>query len=206
MICKNLLTLATFLFTASAIQLTLKEDDPCMIECPPCQEDPCPPCVDPCEGWEPPASMDSPANITVHLIKVGDQTVDDTLFIDRIVTRPTPELPPNTILLPEDELLDLDLHVVEKNGEPQDMILTVDHQRNLTATGMPLTADGEGAVDLEIHIVKAVNGTTGEEVASDIWLKLDRFINGTVDTYDNGTNSTNVTGGFCNNIHVSTWT
>ena len=102
-------------------------------------------------------------------------------------------------------MLDLDLHVAEKNGEPQDMILTVDHQRNLTATGMPLTADGEGAVDLEIHIVKAVNGTTGEEVASDIWLKLDRFINGTVDTYDNGTNSTNVTGGTCNNIHVSSW-
>ena len=203
MICKNLLTLATFLFTASAIQLTLKEDDPCMIECPPCQEDPCPPCADPCEGQAPPASMESPANITVHLIKRGDQTVDETLFINRIVNRPTPELPPNTILLPGDELLDLDLHVAEKNGEPQDIILTVDHQRNLTATGMPLTADGEGAVDLEILVVKAFNVTSGEELpGSDIWLKLDRFINGTV---DNGTNSTNITGGFCNNVHVSSW-
>ena len=102
-------------------------------------------------------------------------------------------------------MLDLDLHVAEKNGEPQDIILTVDHQRNLTATGMPLTAEGEGAVDLEIHVVEAFNVTSGEEVAYDIWLKLDRFINGTVDTYDNGTNSTNVTGGICNNIHASSW-
>ena len=178
MICKNLLTLATFLFTASAIQLTLKEDAP-------------------------PASMERDANITMHIIAIAGHPVDDTLFIDRIVIRPTPELPPNTILLPEDELLDLDLHVAEKNGEPQDMILTVSHQRNLTATGMPLTADGEGAVDLEILVVKAFNVTSGEELpGSDIWLKLDRFINGTV---DNGTNSTNVTGGFCNNIHTRTW-
>ena len=205
MICKNLLTLATFLFAASAIQLTLKEDDPCMIECPPCQEDPCPPCVDPCEGQAPPASMERDANITIHLIAVDGQTVDDTLIIDRITIRPTPELPPNTILLPEDELLDLDLRVREKNGELQNKILTVDHQRNLTATGMPLTATGEGAVDLELHIVKTFDVPTFTEQVVDVWFKLDRYINGTVDTYDNGTNSTNVTGGICNNIHASSW-
>ena len=55
---------------------------------------------------------------------------------------------------------------------------------------------------MEIHVVKAFNVTSGEEIASDIWLKIDRFINGTV---DNGTNSINVTGGTCNNIHVSTY-
>jgi hypothetical protein len=107
--------------------------------------------------------MERDANITIHLIAVDGQTVDDTLIIDRITIRPTPELPPNTILLPEDELLDLDLRVREKNGELQNKILTVDHQRNLTATGMPLTATGEGAVDLELHIVKTFDVPTFTE-------------------------------------------
>ena len=55
---------------------------------------------------------------------------------------------------------------------------------------------------MEIHVVQALNGTTGEIAASDIWLTIDQFINGTV---DDGTNSTNITGGYCNNVQVSTW-
>lgn len=61
--------------------------------------------------------MESAANITVHLTAVAGQPVDDTLLIDRIVIRPT-ELPPNTILLPGEEVVDFDVHVYEKNGEP----------------------------------------------------------------------------------------
>ena len=244
MICKNLLTLATFLLgTASAIKLTVNEDlqlveeivggpttiscadgtnvvcsagtrdcfddsevycgtpEPCQQVCPICTEDPCPPCESTCDGPTPPAAMESAANITVHLTAVAGQPVDDTLLIDRIVIRPT-ELPPNTILLPGEEVVDFDVHVYEKNGEPQDVTLTVDRSRNNTAAGAPLQTTGEGAVDMEIHIVQALNGTSGEIMASDIWLSIDRFINGTV---DNGTNSTNITGGTCNNIQISTW-
>ena len=214
MICKNLLTLATFLFiTASAIKLALNEDDeprlepePCQQVCPLCTEDPCPPCTSTCDDPTPPAAMESPANITIHLTAVGDQQVDDTILIDRIVHRPT-ELPSNTVLLPGDEVVDFDVHVYDKNGESQDMTLTVDHLRNHTAAGAPLSQTWEGAVDMDIHVVQALNGTTGEIVASDIWLSLDQFINGTVDMgpFDNGTNSTNITGGTCNNVQVGTW-
>ena len=60
---------------------------------------------------------------------------------------------------------------------------------------------------MEIHVVQALNGTTWLEADSDIWLSIDQFINGTVDdgSVDNGTNSTNITGGYCNNVQVSTW-
>ena len=68
-----------------------------------------------CDGPTPPAAMESPANITVHLTAVAGQPVDDTLLIDRIVIRPT-ELPPNQS--PGDEVVDFDVHVYDKNGEP----------------------------------------------------------------------------------------
>ena len=129
MICKNLLTLVTFLFvTASAISLRLKEDDqpqlvpePCEQVCPLCTEDPCPPCTSTCDEPAtpaPPAAMESPANITIHVTAIeDDESVDDTILIDRIVHRPT-ELPPNTVMLPGDEVVDFDVHVYDKNGEP----------------------------------------------------------------------------------------
>ena len=126
MICKNLLTLAFLFITASAIKLTLKEDEPqeitipCEQVCPMCTEDPCPPCTSTCDDPAPPAppaEMESPANITIHLTSVGGQPVDDTILIDRIVHRPT-ELPPNTVVLPGDEVVDFDVHVYDKNGEP----------------------------------------------------------------------------------------
>lgn len=60
---------------------------------------------------------------------------------------------------------------------------------------------------MEFHVVQVLNGMAGEIEPSDIWLSIDQFINGTVDMGpgDNGTNSTNITGGYCNNVQVSTW-